>query len=244
MKAVQNRNSRDWLVWLCSSCIVLAALASLFRFFPTLPPGRRAPEPFVPRIRFIAGAHDDHARELRAVLSPALITLPSGIVHPHPAFDENRVDRVTPPIGALDPPAMFLRRMPDPAAESHADPHPSDRHRLSAALRVPPREGAPVFKEPHRDGGIGLKFSGGLENAPVDWPRFPDEWTAQDAPWSLTIHIRFDGKGFPVNVFLERPSRHDVLNERAVRMAYLARLAGPDAPREGRVTIYGFPGIQ
>ena len=68
----------------------------------------------------------------------------------------------------------------------------------------------------------------GLDLAYADW--------AAGTPWTAMADIRFDAKGIPLAVLLDRSSGIPDIDKQLARSAASWRLLDPDAPRHGKVT--------
>lgn len=244
MKVLIESEYLSRLIWLASICVVLICLAALFCFFPELPPVPQMRRPFAPQVRYRVaesyehGMHGDSA-ELSAVWSPALISLPNGVMFPK--FGKNHINWVMPPLEASRGRALFLERSaPDREYVQSLAEYWSSRGKRSATFRSMPLTGPPVFKRSRAEenNGVQMSFSEGLRGRSIDVSRLSlDEWVQPGASWALTLCVRFNETGYPVHVFLESPAVNNALNMEAVRRAYQC-LTGPGDRCEGRITLW------
>ncbi|MFC1461265.1 hypothetical protein ACFLQR_01950 [Verrucomicrobiota bacterium] len=246
MKAFRQSEFLSRLVWLASICVVLMGLSALFYLFPELPLVSRVSRPFAPQVRYLAagsyehGSHGDSA-ELSAVWSPALISLPTGVISPE--FGKNHITWVRPPLQASYGRALFLERA-IPGEREHAwrlTEGRAGRARRSVALRSSKLAGSRVFDRsrlPEKRDVQVAALSGGLKDRAIDYSCLSlDKWAQPGGSWIVTLYVRFDDAGQPTEVFLESPARDKTLNEAAVRRMYQCRLTEPGDPCEGRITL-------
>lgn len=227
--------------------MVLIGLSAVFYLFPELPPVSSAPRPFAPQVRYLAAGSYRHGNqgdsaELIAVWSPALISLPVGVISP--GFGKNHITWVKPPLEAFHGRSLFLERA-IPGEREHAwrlAEGWSGRARRSVALHsaqmAEPRA-SDRSRLAEKQGVQVVALSGGLKDRAIDYSCLSlDEWARPGDSWAVTLYVRFDDTRRPVQVLLESPARDKALNEAAVRRMYQCRLTEPGDSCEGRIVLW------
>lgn len=212
---------------------IVAAIAILGRMAPPEEPAtvRRTPH----WTWILPGSPAEAAlADIRAVRSPTAFSLPTAAGFT--AALRSRMPRLAPPmrratsspsplaaIAPLVPAPLpdwtssdFAARTPTPPPATGWKPVFANRRSLPDL----PRMDFPAGWEP--------RIFSGLDLAYADW--------AEGSPWTATADIRFDAKGIPVSVLLDRSSGIPAVDKQLARSAASWRLLDSDAPRHGKVT--------